>query len=213
MDSLKGRKRGPPVGTHDNVLSVYRSEMTKTKTTPRRPLCPICRVLIPETETFEAHLLRCANERSDTEHRCELCDKIFKKKAYLQKHTKLQHGPPQKSEERAQEDSTCEESLSEDPDIELGYEDSTLSESDVGLVPKEKQNDDKERLLERRTTRKPSTPYTPEPRKRMYMDKGVGNVDIERKRKVDTGKDIDVDIQALPSMAMAPCMRRRVVKF
>jgi len=46
----------------------------------------------------------------------------------------------------------------------------------------------------------------PGPRKRMYVDKGVENDDVEKKRKVETGKDIDVDIQALPSMATAPCM-------
>jgi len=205
VDSHKRWKQGPPVGTHGNVLSVSRSEMAKTKTTPRRPLCPMCRVLIPETETFEAHLLRCANERVDNEHRCELCDKHFKK-AYLQKHRKLQHGPPQKPEERTDEDSLCIESLGDDPDIQLDYEDSTLSESDVGLVPEEKQNDDRERLLEGKTTRKPTTTSMPGPRKRMYVDKGVGNDDVEKKRKVETGKDIDVDNQAVPSMATAPCM-------
>ena len=186
VDSHKGRKRGPPVGTHGNVLSVSRSEMAKTKTTPRRPLCPMCRVLIPETETFEAHLLRCANERDDNEHRCELCDKLFKKKAYLQKHKKLQHGPPQKSEERAEEDSTCEESLGDDPDIELDFEDSIISESDVGSIPEENQMDKMERLLEGRTTRKPTTPSMPGFRKRISDDIVAKSDEGLKKTKEDT---------------------------
>jgi len=38
------------------------------------------------------------------------------------------------------------------------------------------------------------------------VDKGVENDDVKKKRKVETGKDIDVDNQAVPSMATAPCM-------
>jgi len=40
VDSQKGRKRGPPVGTHGNVLSVSRSEVTKTKNHAAQALVP-----------------------------------------------------------------------------------------------------------------------------------------------------------------------------
>jgi len=89
----------------------------------------------------------------------------------------------------------------------LDYEDSIITESSVSSVTEgKKQNDNRERLLEGRPNRKPTTPSMPGPRKRMYVDKGVENDDVEKKRKVATGKDIDVDIQALPSMATAPCL-------
>ena len=162
--------------------------MKKTKITPRRPLCPMCRVLIPETETFESHLLRCANKKEESEHRCELCEKVFKKKAYLQKHRKLQHGSPQKQEERTEEGSIGVESLGDDPDIELDFEDSIISESDVGSMPEEKQMDEMERLLDGRTTRKPTTPSMPGPRKRISEDIGTKSDEGQKKAKEDTGR-------------------------
>jgi len=99
----------------------------------------------------------------------------------------LQHGPPQKQEERTEECSIGVESLGDDPDIELDYEDSIIIESDVGSVPEEKQNDDRERLLEGRTTKKPTTPSMPGPRKRISEDIVAKSDEGLNKTKEDTG--------------------------
>ena len=106
------------------------------------------------------------------------------------------------------EDSMCEESLGDDPEIELDYEASVISENDVGSVPEGKSKcEDVEKLLEGRTTRKPTTPSMPGPRKSMYVDNVVESDDGERKRKVETGKGVEgVEIHVLPSIATAPCM-------
>ena len=71
--------------------------------------------------------------------------------------------------------------------------------------------EDVEKLLEGRTTRKPTTPSMPGPRKSMYVDKGVESDDGKRERKVETGKVIEgVEIHVLLSIATAPCMTEMV---
>ncbi|KAH3708009.1 hypothetical protein DPMN_067448 [Dreissena polymorpha] len=106
----------------DNVFSILSgnmTEMAKTKTTPWKPLCPICKTLIPAGERFEDHLIKCAMTKENVI--CGLCDKVFKKQAYLQKHLKIQHGIDKKADKKKSEDemSTC--SIEEDPRVELDF--------------------------------------------------------------------------------------------
>ena len=78
-----------PVWAKDYVFSC-RTNMVKTKTTERKPpmqICLLCKALIPRSETFENHVLRCSKERVT----CGQCGKIFKKRAYLVKHEHTQH--------------------------------------------------------------------------------------------------------------------------
>ncbi|KAH3708325.1 hypothetical protein DPMN_067772 [Dreissena polymorpha] len=78
--SFHGRKRKPPAWAKDYVFSIFignMTEMAKTKTTPRKPLCPMCRTLIPAGEKFEDHLVKCAMTKENVI--CWLCDKVFKK--------------------------------------------------------------------------------------------------------------------------------------
>ncbi|KAH3827896.1 hypothetical protein DPMN_129842 [Dreissena polymorpha] len=52
---------------------------------------------------------------------CGLCDKVFKKQDYLQKHLKIQHGIDKKADKKKSKDamSTC--SIGEDPRVELDF--------------------------------------------------------------------------------------------
>ncbi|KAH3810435.1 hypothetical protein DPMN_138827 [Dreissena polymorpha] len=78
------------------------TEMAKTKTTPRKPLCPMCRTLIQAGERFEDHLDKCAMTKENVI--CGLCDKVFKKQEHLQKHLKIQHGIDKKADKKKSED-------------------------------------------------------------------------------------------------------------
>ncbi|KAH3724120.1 hypothetical protein DPMN_049930 [Dreissena polymorpha] len=120
--SFHGRKRKPPALAKDYVFSIFSGNMTKmakTNTTPRKPLCPMCRTLIPAGERFEDHLVKCAMTKENVI--CWLCDKVFKKQDYLQKHLKIQHGVDNKADKKKSEDamSTC--SIGEDPCVELDF--------------------------------------------------------------------------------------------
>ncbi|KAH3857713.1 hypothetical protein DPMN_100325 [Dreissena polymorpha] len=52
---------------------------------------------------------------------CGLCDKVFKKQDYMQKHLKIQHGIDKKADKKKSKDamSTC--SIGEDPRVELDF--------------------------------------------------------------------------------------------
>ena len=83
------RIRRKPVWAKDYVFSC-RSNVVKTKTTERKPpmqICPLCKGLIPRSETSENHVLRCSKERVT----CGKYGKTFKKRAYLDKHEHTQH--------------------------------------------------------------------------------------------------------------------------
>jgi len=98
------------------------------------------------------------------------------------------------------------ESLGDDPDIELDYEDSIISKADVGSVPEEKQNDEMEMLLEERTTKKPTTPSMPGTQKRISKDIVAKGEEGLKKTKEDTGRDSEkAKVSFLPSKTTASC--------
>ena len=104
-----------PAWLDDYVSSVFRSDMPKTKVTPRKAstpglICPVCKVRLADREEFSEHVFHCASLR----HRCETCGTTLKKLAYLRQHEKRQHAAERKIEEVADNaDSKSDESESE----------------------------------------------------------------------------------------------------
>ena len=83
-----GRRIKMPTWSKDFVCSTFRSEMPKTKVTPRlQPVCPACKERPSEGESWEQHLVKCRDSRIN----CNFCEVTFKKDVYLQRHIKIKH--------------------------------------------------------------------------------------------------------------------------
>ena len=100
--TTRGRKIGKPEWYKDFVFSLFTSgnpQMVNTETTPRKQktmvesklICPECKNEIPQGQTFEEHVVRCARDKVDKLSQCEICKTTFIKDEYRRRHMKREH--------------------------------------------------------------------------------------------------------------------------
>ena len=109
------RNRIKPLWHDDYCFSISRSDMAKTKTTPRKPqvICTLCKTEVPPGETYGSHILKCVKSGV----KCKDCEKDFKTTDCLEIQTKHQHSTGRGSNKPEQTTSNAAEGTDSDFDI------------------------------------------------------------------------------------------------